>query len=80
MFREGQGVVVEGYLSKNNYLIAVNRVFAKHDENYMPASIKKQIEKSRLLEKKLLMLSQIGFFSSSHYGDAMNFFNIIFLY
>ena len=45
MFREKQGVVVEGILIKNNKINAT-KVFAKHDENYMPASIKKQLKKS----------------------------------
>ena len=45
MFREKQGAVVEGMLIKKNKIIA-NKVFAKHDENYMPASIKRQIKAS----------------------------------
>ena len=43
LFREGQGAVIEGYMSKENVLNATS-VFAKHDENYMPASIKKGLE------------------------------------
>ena len=43
LFREGQGAVIEGYMTKNNVLNATS-VFAKHDENYMPASIKKGLE------------------------------------
>ena len=43
LFREGQGAVIEGYMSKKNVLNATS-VFAKHDENYMPASIKKDLE------------------------------------
>ncbi len=50
MFRENQGAVVEGTLTNNNTIVA-NKVFAKHDENYMPASIKKQIEKSDYWKK-----------------------------
>ena len=42
LFREEQGAVVEGTLIKKNKLKA-EKVFAKHDENYMPASIKKQL-------------------------------------
>ena len=42
LFREGQGTVVEGFLIKKNKMNA-SKVFAKHDENYMPASIKKQL-------------------------------------
>ena len=46
LFREEQGVVVEGILKKNN-LISATTVFAKHDENYMPSSIKKQLQKNQ---------------------------------
>ena len=40
LFREGQGIVIEGFLDKDNNIVA-SKVYAKHDENYMPASIKK---------------------------------------
>ena len=49
LFREEQGAVVEGFLINNN--LKVDRVFAKHDENYMPASIKKQLEKTNYWKK-----------------------------
>ena len=42
LFREGQGVIVKGYL-KNNEFIATE-VLAKHDENYMPPEIKKKLQ------------------------------------
>jgi len=51
LFREEQGVVVEGKLNKSKKLIA-SKVFAKHDENYMPSSIKKQLEESKYWNKK----------------------------
>ncbi|GKT12740.1 MAG: cytochrome c-type biogenesis protein CcmE [Thiomicrorhabdus sp.] len=35
LFREGQGVVAEGKLSTSGKFVA-SRVFAKHDETYMP--------------------------------------------
>jgi cytochrome c-type biogenesis protein CcmE len=38
LFREGQGVVVQGKLNAQNILIA-NQVLAKHDEKYMPPKI-----------------------------------------
>ena len=41
LFREGQGVIVKGYL-KNN-LFEATEVLAKHDENYMPPEIKKKL-------------------------------------
>ena len=50
LFREEQGVVIEGKLDKNDYIIA-STVFAKHDENYLPASIKKQLEKNEYWKK-----------------------------
>tara|TARA_B100001559_G_C16259417_1_gene510798 strand:- start:10 stop:402 length:393 start_codon:yes stop_codon:yes gene_type:complete len=50
LFREGQGTVVEGFLNNNNIIIA-SKVYAKHDENYMPASIKKELEKNNQWKK-----------------------------
>ena len=50
LFREGQGVVIEGILLEKNYIQA-NTVFAKHDENYMPLSIKKELEKNEYWQK-----------------------------
>ena len=50
LFREGQGVVIEGILLEQNYIQA-NTVFAKHDENYMPISIKKELEKNEYWQK-----------------------------
>ncbi|OGV28160.1 MAG: cytochrome c biogenesis protein CcmE [Legionellales bacterium RIFCSPHIGHO2_12_FULL_37_14] len=38
LFREGQGVVVNGYLVNN--LIRAQEVLAKHDEKYMPPEIR----------------------------------------
>ncbi len=38
LFREGQGVVVQGTLGGDGALIADN-VLAKHDENYMPKEV-----------------------------------------
>ena len=45
LFREGQGAVIEGRFDNNDVFNATN-VFAKHDENYMPASIKNELEES----------------------------------
>ena len=50
LFREGQGTVVEGFLNNNNNINA-SKVYAKHDENYMPASIKKELEKNNQWKK-----------------------------
>ncbi len=43
LFREGQGAVIEGAFG-NNDVFNAKSVFAKHDENYMPASIKKDLK------------------------------------
>ena len=50
LFREEQGVVVQVKLIKIDNIKA-ERVFAKHDENYMPTSIKKQLEKNKYWNK-----------------------------
>ena len=42
LFREGQGVIVKGYLK--NDIFQATEVLAKHDENYMPPEIKKKLE------------------------------------
>jgi len=42
LFREGQGVIVKGYLQNN--IFEATEVFAKHDENYMPPEIRKKLE------------------------------------
>ena len=45
LFKEEQGAVIEGTLINDDKILAT-RVFAKHDENYMPSSIKKQLKNS----------------------------------
>ncbi len=50
LFREGQGAVIEGTFD-NNVFNATN-VFAKHDENYMPASIKEDLKDTGYWNKK----------------------------
>ena len=50
LFREGQGAVIEGTFD-NNVFNATN-VFAKHDENYMPASIKEDLRDTGYWNKK----------------------------
>ena len=51
LFREGQGAVIEGYFNNKEMFNAVT-VFAKHDENYMPASIKSDLENTDSGNKK----------------------------
>ena len=51
LFREGQGAVIEGYFESKEIFKATT-VFAKHDENYMPNSIKSNLENSGYWNKK----------------------------
>ena len=50
LFREEQGIVIEGFIDRNKNIVA-SKVYAKHDENYMPASIKKELEKNNQWKK-----------------------------
>tara|TARA_Y100000588_G_C14108502_1_gene861919 strand:+ start:349 stop:795 length:447 start_codon:yes stop_codon:yes gene_type:complete len=45
LFREGQGVVVEGHLGTDGVFVA-NEVLAKHDETYMPPEVADALKKS----------------------------------
>ena len=45
LFREGQGVVVEGRMEKDGVFHAAE-VLAKHDENYMPKEVADALKKS----------------------------------
>ena len=51
LFREGQGAVIEGAFDNNDIFNAAT-VFAKHDENYMPASIKEGLKDTGYWKKK----------------------------
>ena len=51
LFKEKNGAVIEGLLVSKKKIIA-SKVFAKHDENYMPSSIKKQLEQSDYWKKE----------------------------
>ena len=44
LFREKQGVVVEGNFLKSKKIFNAKKVLAKHDENYMPPEVKKAIK------------------------------------
>ena len=46
LFREGQGIVAKGRLTENNQFVAI-QILAKHDENYMPPSVARSIEKEQ---------------------------------
>lgn len=43
LFREGQGVVVQGELQKGDSVVA-KEVLAKHDENYTPPEVEKAMQ------------------------------------
>jgi cytochrome c-type biogenesis protein CcmE len=43
LFRDGQGVVVDGTLNTHGVVVA-SQVLAKHDESYMPATVKKMLK------------------------------------
>ena len=44
LFREGQGVVIEGSVTPTGTFAATN-VLAKHDENYMPKELVEELKK-----------------------------------
>ena len=50
LFREGQGVVVEGKLSNGTFHAAT--VLAKHDENYMPREVQDALDRGGYVEAK----------------------------
>lgn len=50
LFREGQGVVVQGKLS-NSGLFKADQVLAKHDENYMPPEVKAAMDAAKAYKK-----------------------------
>ena len=45
LFREGQGVICEGTISRNNIFLA-DKILAKHDENYMPPEVVEALKDS----------------------------------
>lgn len=47
LFREGQGVVMDGQLN-NEGVYEANRVLAKHDENYMPKAMMDAVQQANL--------------------------------
>ncbi|MBS0271454.1 MAG: cytochrome c maturation protein CcmE [Proteobacteria bacterium] len=47
LFREGQGIVAEGYLRQPDHFQA-ETVLAKHDENYMPPEVAERLKEEGL--------------------------------
>ena len=43
LFREGQGVVAEGFFDVKNKIFNATNVLAKHDENYMPPEVQESL-------------------------------------
>ena len=56
LFREGQGIVVEGHYI--NEIFIADEVFAKHDENYMPPEVAEAIKKSETRKGKKKEISK----------------------
>lgn len=50
LFREGQGVIVEGYFDKQGFFIGT-RILAKHDETYMSKETADRLNKHHNVEK-----------------------------
>ena len=44
LFKEDSGVVAEGKIENN--ILKAKKIFAKHDENYMPRGISEELKKS----------------------------------
>ena len=51
LFREGQGVVVQGRISGDQFL--ASEVLAKHDENYMPPEVTEALRQSGKLDQMM---------------------------
>ncbi|MEZ5848542.1 MAG: cytochrome c maturation protein CcmE [Geminicoccaceae bacterium] len=43
LFREGQGIVAQGYMRRDGVFVA-DEVLAKHDENYMPRELADELK------------------------------------
>lgn len=46
LFREGQGVVLVGFLPKGTQYVQAETILAKHDENYMPPEVAEALKAS----------------------------------
>lgn len=45
LFREGQGLVAEGYFDQKRHVFIARTILAKHDETYMPPQLEKALNK-----------------------------------
>lgn len=57
LFREGQGVVVQGELDKGNHVQA-KEVLAKHDENYTPPEVEKAMQENHRARKVFIRIKR----------------------
>jgi cytochrome c-type biogenesis protein CcmE len=51
LFREGQGVVVQGRINEGQFV--ASEVLAKHDENYMPPEVTEALRQSGKLDEMM---------------------------
>jgi len=51
LFREGQGVVVQGRINEGQFV--ASEVLAKHDENYMPPEVTEALRQSGKLDQMI---------------------------
>jgi len=51
LFREGQGVVVQGRITEGQFV--ASEVLAKHDENYMPPEVTEALRQSGKLDQMI---------------------------
>ncbi|MEC8693697.1 MAG: cytochrome c maturation protein CcmE, partial [Pseudomonadota bacterium] len=51
LFREGQGVVVQGRIRSGQFV--ASEVLAKHDENYMPPEVTEALRQSGKLDQMM---------------------------
>ena len=51
LFREGQGVVVQGRINQGQFV--ASEVLAKHDENYMPPEVTEALRQSGKLDQMM---------------------------
>jgi len=52
LFREGQGVVADGYIDDGG-IFQATQILAKHDENYMSAEVKASLEAAEDIDVKV---------------------------
>ena len=57
LFREGQGVVVEGTLTSDG-VINAQKILAKHDETYMPPDLAKSLKEKGYWRENVMLKNQ----------------------